>query len=166
MLALVLVTTSAAAQSAASGSASTTTSSAQHDTSHKQRSRADVVEQRISDMHAQLKINDQQSQQWDKFAQTMRDNAQTADRAFRARMQTFSSLNADESMKSYAALAQLHADNMQKLSTAFSTLYASLSDEQKKTADAMFRNEHRKEHAPLRKHKPAAPSGNASAAAP
>ncbi len=81
-------------------------------------------------------------------------------------MQAFPSLNADESIKSYAALAQLHADNMKKLSTAFSALSATLSDDQRKTADVMFRNEHRKGHAPLRNRKPTAPSRNASSPTP
>lgn len=74
LLALVLVATSAAAQSTTARSPGATTSGAPRDARHKQK-RADVVEQRINDMHAQLKINDQQTQQWNEFAQTMRDNA-------------------------------------------------------------------------------------------
>jgi periplasmic protein CpxP/Spy len=106
----------------------------------------DEVEAQIKSLHDQIKITPAQEQQWDAFAQVMRDNAAKTRDAYKERGSKFSSMNADDSMKSYAALAQMHADNMQKLSTAFSTLYASLSDEQKADADAAFRYEHRKHH--------------------
>jgi hypothetical protein len=129
----------------------------------KHKDREDMVEQRIADLHSQLGITDAQSQQWDAFAQTMRDNAHKTDEAFKDRAQKFHSLSADDAMKSYAQLAQLHADNMQKMAAAFSTLYASLSDEQKQTADKVFRYEvakHHKEH-----HHKAAPAASAAPAA-
>ncbi len=130
------------------------------------RDREDVVEKRISDLHAQLKITDQQAAQWDAFAQTMRDNAQKTDQAFQERAQKMSSLNADDSMKSYAALAQLHADNMQKLVTAFTALYGVLSEQQKATADTLFRNEGGHHHHGMHKPKAAAPAAGAAAPAP
>jgi protein CpxP len=101
---------------------------------------ADAVESRITDLHTKLKITDQQSKQWDAFAQTMRDNAQKADQAFRDRAQKLSTMSATDAMKSYADLTQLHADNMKKLSSSFSDLYAVLSPDQKQVADAMYRN--------------------------
>jgi len=125
----------------------------------------DFVETRIKDLHTKLKITDQQTQQWDAFAQTMRDNAQKTDEAFHDRAQKISGLNADDAMKSYAALAQLHADNMQKLVTAFTALYGTLSDDQKKTADKLFRNEAEKRHQAHKKGA-AAPPAPAPAAAP
>jgi exonuclease VII large subunit len=108
--------------------------------SHAQR-RADSVERRINDLHTQLKITDQQSKQWDAFAQTMRDNAQNTGQAFHERSQKLSTMSAPDAMKSYADLTQMHADNMKKLSSAFSDLYAVLSDEQKQTADTLYRNQ-------------------------
>jgi protein CpxP len=168
LLTLAFLTTSAWAQSTAASGTAATTSSAQREANHEKK-HADYVEQRINDMHAQLKITDQQSQQWDAYAQTMRDNAHSTDQAFRDRAQKLPSMSADEVMKSYAALAQMHADNMQKLATAFSALYGTLSDDQKKIADTLFRNEHGKRHAghaAPHKHKSAAPSGNAAAPAP
>ena len=44
---------------------------------------------------------------------------------------------AAEMMQTYAMIAQQHAQDVQKLSTAFDTLYASLTPEQKKSADDM-----------------------------
>jgi periplasmic protein CpxP/Spy len=101
---------------------------------------ADAVERRIADLHAQLKITDQQAKPWDAFAQTMRDNARKADEAFRDRAQKLPTMSAPDAMKSYADLTQTHADNMKKLSSAFSDLYDVLSPEQKQIADAMYRN--------------------------
>lgn len=126
----------------------------------------DFVDQRLNEMHARLKITSEQSSQWDAFAQTMRDSAEKTDQAYKDRAEKLSGLNADDAMKSYASLAQLHADNTQKLASAFSTLYASLSDAQKKTADVMFREQQHKREAMQRKHKRAAPAAAASAAAP
>ena len=101
---------------------------------------ADAVEQRIADLHAQLKITDQQAKQWDAFAQTMRDNARKADQAFRERAQKLPTMSAADAMKSYADLTETHADNMKKLASAFSDLYDVLSPDQKQIADAMYRN--------------------------
>lgn len=70
----------------ASTPAGTPSSSASSAKTHAQK-RADAVEQRINDLHAQLKITDAQSKQWDAFAQTMRDNAQKASEAFHDRAQ-------------------------------------------------------------------------------
>jgi LTXXQ motif family protein len=115
----------------------------------------DLIDKRIRELHDQLSITDQQSQQWNGFTQTMRDNARNIGKAFRDRAKKLPSLNADQAMRSYAALAQLHADNMQRLAVAFSALYATLSDEQKKMADSLYRNEHPKRHAATQKPKPA-----------
>jgi protein CpxP len=153
LLALAFFTTSAWAQTPAPASAGASSASAA--ASHP-RNRADFVEKRIDDLHAQLEITSQQAPQWDAFAQTMRDNAQKTDEAFKERAQKLPSEDADDSMKSYAALAQLHADNMQKLSSTFSALYATLSDDQKKIADPLFRNQHAQRHAAPHKHKRAA----------
>ncbi|WP_085485807.1 Spy/CpxP family protein refolding chaperone [Paraburkholderia susongensis] len=165
LLTFAFASASAWAQTPASSAAAK--SPAARASSHAQKHQ-DAVEQRIDELHAELKITDQQSQQWDAFAQTMRDNAKAADQAFHERAQKLHSMSADDSMKSYAALAQLHAENMQKLSTAFSALYAALSDDQKQTADVLYRNEHprgKPHHAP-HKRAPAAAASAASAPSP
>ena len=130
--------------------------------SHSQK-RADVVEQRITDLHGQLNITDQQTKQWDAFAGTMRDNARKTSQAYHDRAQKLPAMNADDAMKSYAALVQQHAENMQKLSSSFSDLYAVLSPEQKQVADAMYRNEQAKKAAHRGSHKHGKASMPASA---
>ncbi|WP_199099083.1 Spy/CpxP family protein refolding chaperone [Dyella sp. ASV21] len=118
--------------------------------SHAQKSQ-DVVEQRIKDLYAELKITDKQAPQWNAFAQTMRDNAQKTRTAFHDRAQKLSSMNANDAMSSYASLAQLHADNMKSLASSMRDLYSVLSDDQKAIADSAFRNENPK-HASMHKH--------------
>jgi periplasmic protein CpxP/Spy len=100
----------------------------------------DRVEQHIARLHAQLHITPAQQQQWDQFAQVMRDNAKSMDQAFEQRASNFGSMNAVDNMQSYAQIAQQHAEDTQKLATAFQSLYGSLSDAQKKNADAVFRS--------------------------
>ena len=100
-----------------------------------------MVEKRINDLHRQLHITSAESTQWDQFAQVMRDNAKEIDQAYADRAQKLDSMSAVENMQSYAQIEQLRAQQVQKLVPAFQTLYASLSDQQKQTADALFRNQ-------------------------
>jgi Spy/CpxP family protein refolding chaperone len=141
LLSLALVSAPAMAQQDAAAAQKTTTSAAPSTKDHAQK-HADAVENRITELHTQLKITDEQAKPWDAFAQTMRDNAKAADAAFRDRAQKLPTMSAPEAMKSYADLTQTHADNMKKLSSALNDLYNVLTPEQKQIADAMYRNPH------------------------
>ncbi len=99
-----------------------------------------LVERRIADLHAKLHITSQQSQQWDQFAQVMRDNAREMDGVYQQRAEQLGSMSAVDNMQSYAQIEQQRAQEVQKLVPAFQTLYGSLSDQQKRTADQMFRS--------------------------
>lgn len=162
-LSLALLGGIASAQSTAPASASSSASAPAAKKSHMQR-RMDEVEQQINDLHEELGITDAQSSQWNAYAQVMRDNAQRTGQALHARHQKMENMSADESMKSYAQLAQLNADNMQKLSSAFSDLYATLSPEQKQTADELFRNRPPKQHMGGHKGKESKPASASSSA--
>jgi periplasmic protein CpxP/Spy len=105
---------------------------------HKHVSAEERVEQHITQLHAQLRITPAQQPQWDQFAQVMRDNAKNMDQVLEQRAAGFATMDAAEDMQSYAQVAQQHAQDTQKLATTFQTLYGSLSDEQKKNADAVF----------------------------
>jgi protein CpxP len=143
ILTISLLSISAFAQDTMPPSQSSPTTSAPAMSSHSQKNE-DLVEQRIKDLHSQLRITAKQSPQWDAFAQTMRDNAQKTRLAFHDRAQKLSSMDANEAMNSYASLAQLHADNMEKLASSMHDLYSVLSDDQKSIADSAFRNERQK----------------------
>jgi hypothetical protein len=98
------------------------------------------MEQHNKQLHDELGITSAEQPQWDKFAQTMRDNAAGMSQALSERGAKIMSMNADENMKSYAEVAQVHADNMKKAAAAFDALYNDLTPQQKQTADAVFRN--------------------------
>ena len=68
------------------------------------------------------------------------------------RAQKLSEMSAVDNMQSFEAIEQARAEGMQKLVPAFQTLYASLSDQQKQQADALFRYQAAKAET----HKPAA----------
>jgi hypothetical protein len=100
------------------------------------------VEQHINALHAQLAITPAEQPQWDQFAQVMRDNAAHMGQTIDGRGGHMAQMNAADNMQSYAKLAQVHADNMKKLSASFGTLYSALTDDQKHLADTIFRNDH------------------------
>jgi protein CpxP len=100
----------------------------------------DRVEQRIADLHARLQITPDQQPLWDKFAQVMRDNARQMRQVADDRSAKIKAMNASDNMQSYAQIVMQHAQDLQSLATAFQPLYASLSPEQQRTADTMFRD--------------------------
>lgn len=98
-----------------------------------------MVEKQIATMHTRLKITPQEDAQWQAFAQVMRDNANTLDALYQQRSNEFATLNAVDGLKTYAAIAQAHADGVQKLVPAFTALYDAMTPDQQKNADAVFR---------------------------
>ncbi|KXV14653.1 hypothetical protein CR51_03920 [Caballeronia megalochromosomata] len=102
------------------------------------------VEERIAELHSSLKITPQQEDQWSKFADVMRDNGRTMSDLYRQRIAQRDTMSALDDMKQYEQITQANADGTKRLVEAFEPLYASLSPEQKKLADANFRGEHSK----------------------
>jgi periplasmic protein CpxP/Spy len=100
----------------------------------------DQVGKRITQLHAALHITADEEGQWKQFADTMRDNTRKMDEDYKDRATKFASLNAFENMQSYAQIAQEHAEDVQRLVTAFEPLYTAMPDAQKKIADDVFRN--------------------------
>ena len=97
------------------------------------------VENHIKQLHAQLRITPAEQLQWDQFAQVMRDNARDMDRALLQRAQQYPTMNAVQNMQSYEAIAEAHAQHLQKLVPAFDNLYNAMPEQQKKLADQVFR---------------------------
>ena len=100
----------------------------------------DRVEARIKDMHAKLKITQAQEDQWAKVTQVMRDNAKSMDALTQARSEHAKTMTAVDDLKSYAEITDAHADGIKKFTPVFATLYAGMSDAQKKEADTLFRH--------------------------
>ena len=110
-----------------------------HGTRHPGETTQSMVERRIADLRAKLHITSQQSQQWDQFAQVMRDNAQEMDQTYRQRFEKLGQMSAVDNIESYAQVEEQRAREVQKMIQPFQALYAALSDAQKKTADDLFR---------------------------
>lgn len=110
------------------------------------------VDDRINQMHQRLHITAEQQPSWDAFAQAMRDNAAASAQAYQDRAAHLQTMTATENLHSFAQMEQTRAQGLQGLASSFDTLYAGLSDEQKHTADTMFRRQgeraaaHKAEH--------------------
>lgn len=102
------------------------------------RSRVSRVDAYINNLHKRLMITPAQEQQWAVVAQIMRDNAQSIDQLASQRSAKRSTMTAVENLHSYEEIADAHADELKKLVPAFEALYDSMSDAQKKNADAVF----------------------------
>lgn len=99
--------------------------------------RAERVEDRIKSLHDQLMITAAQEPQWNAVAQAMRDGSQSMEAAIKQRIEARGASAVDE-LKAYEAIADAHAQEVQKLIPPFQALYDAMSDDQKKTADTLF----------------------------
>jgi len=97
-----------------------------------------AVEKHIKALYVSLKITPAEDSQWNKVAETMRENAKDLDRAIDKRAANAASASAIDDLNSYADIAQVHANGVKKLASAFSGLYSVMSDAQKKEADGVF----------------------------
>ena len=98
------------------------------------------VNARIKAMHRKLHITAAQDTQWKAVAQVMRDNAHAIADLREERVEQAKSMSAMDQLKSYAAITDAQAAGIHKFIPAFQTLYDSMSDAQKKTADTLFRS--------------------------
>jgi Spy/CpxP family protein refolding chaperone len=101
------------------------------------RTPTDRVELRIKQLHSELKITPEQEPQFDAVAQAMREDAKGMEDAIAQRREA-KSMTAVDDLKAYQAIADAHAQGLQKLIPAFQALYDTMSPEQKKNADAVF----------------------------
>jgi hypothetical protein len=97
-----------------------------------------ALEKHIAGLHAKLKITPAEESQWVAVAQAMRDSKKELDTAIDKRQAIVTSGTAIDDLNAYGDIAQAHADSVKKLSTVFSPLYASMPDDQKRVADAVF----------------------------
>jgi periplasmic protein CpxP/Spy len=98
------------------------------------------VDQRIKQMHQRLKITPAQESAWDAFAQQMRKNVTSTVAAYNGRRASIATMSAVENMQNFAQIEQARTQGIQDLAGSFQALYGMLSDDQKQTADAMFRH--------------------------
>jgi protein CpxP len=112
-------------------------------TSHTRMSPSQRVEARIKDLQKGFHITAAQEPLWTNVTQVMRDNAKAIETIVAGRTQKIKTMSAIDDLRSYESLAEAHADGLKKLVAAFAPLYDSMSDSQKKDADALFRHDER-----------------------
>src|SRR5690348_6773887 len=95
------------------------------------------VEAHLAQLKTQLNITAAQQPKFDAFAKVIKQNAETMDAAMQKAQQS-TQQSAVEGLRAAANLTQTEADNLKRLVPALEALYASLSPEQKRTADEMF----------------------------
>ena len=104
---------------------------------------ANGVEARIADLHTKLQITPAQEDQWKQVADVMRQNAKDVEAVIKERA-GMKNMTAVDNLKSYEKISGAHEDGMKRLIPPFQTLYDSMSDQQKKNADTVFRAQQRR----------------------
>jgi hypothetical protein len=104
---------------------------------------ANPVEERIEAMRSSFHITSAQESLWNDVAQAMRENAKAMTDLRKARGEHAPTLSAVDQLKAYSAAVETHADGLRKFIPVFQSLYESMSDAQKKAADAKFRDDAR-----------------------
>jgi predicted transcriptional regulator len=102
-------------------------------------SAVDRTEARIKELQSALKITDEQEVLWNNLTQVMRENAKEMDALTKDKAENAKTMNAVENMKFHSQITEARLDQMKKFIPPFEALYTSLSDEQKKTTDTLFR---------------------------
>ena len=118
------------------------------------------TEAQIKLLEGDLNITAAQKELWNNFTQVMRENAKDTDARQEARQKARAERGEDakprtavEHMKSHMETTESHLDQMKKLIPPFEALYASMSDEQKKTTDTIFDTGKHKKHGKHEKYK-------------
>jgi 23S rRNA U2552 (ribose-2'-O)-methylase RlmE/FtsJ len=109
-------------------------------------SAVDHNEARIKQLHETLKITDAQEELWKNLTQVMRQNAKDMDAINKDMAENTQTMNAVDHMKFHSQITEVHLDQVKKFIPPFETLYASMSDEQKKITDTTFRKERHGKH--------------------
>jgi len=105
------------------------------------------VDRRITQLHEQLKISSAQEPDWKAVTDTMRGNAEDMKKLIdETRTQgPKEKRTALQDLQNYQKFAQAHSEGLQKLTTAFATLYNAMAPDQQANADKVFNTfEHRR----------------------
>jgi protein CpxP len=103
--------------------------------------KAETVEQRITTLHASLKITPDEETNWTGVAQAMRENAANMQKLVaEKKSQPAEDMTAVDDLKTYEQFAHAHVEGLKNLIASFETLYNAMPDDQKKIADQVFQN--------------------------
>lgn len=114
----------------------------QHASAKSMESPGESIDQRISSLHAALKITPDEESSWSNVATAMRENAEAMQKLVAEKSnQPPANLTALDDLKTYEKFAQTHVDGLKNLISSFETLYDAMPDAQKKIADDVFRSQ-------------------------
>lgn len=102
-------------------------------------SAVDHTEARIKQLQGALKITAAQEESWNNVTRVMRENAKEMDAVAKDRAASTKVMNAVEHMELHSQITEAHLNQLKKFIPPFEALYASMSDEQKKSTDKIFR---------------------------
>jgi hypothetical protein len=106
-------------------------------------SAVEYTEAQIKQLQGALNITEAQQELWNNFTQVMRENAKDmeafSDARTKERAEGTKTLNAVEHMKLHSQITKAQLDQMERLIPPFEAFYSSMSDEQKKSTDTIFR---------------------------
>jgi hypothetical protein len=101
----------------------------------------ETVEQRITKLHADLKITPSEESKWSDVAQAMRENASNMEKLVaEKRTQAPQTMSAVDDLNTYQEFAKAHLDGLKNLTSSFKSLYDAMPDGQKKNADQVFQS--------------------------
>jgi hypothetical protein len=101
--------------------------------------KGETVEQRITTLHAALKITSDEDAKWNAVAQAMRENATAMDKLIaETRTTPPQNMTAVDDLKMYQRFSEAHVTGLKNLIASFTTLYDAMPAAQKKNADVVF----------------------------
>jgi protein CpxP len=98
----------------------------------------ETVEQRITQLKAALKITPDQETKWKAVADSMRQNAGMMEKLVQEKRAKAASMTAVDDLETYQDFTKARLDSLKNLTSAFKSLYDSMSADQKKNADQVF----------------------------
>lgn len=98
---------------------------------------ANPVDAQLGEIKKRLNITAAQQPQFEQFAAIVKQNAQAMESMMQKEAQK-AERSAVDGLRTAASFAQAEAENLKRLVPALEALYASLSEQQKRTADQLF----------------------------
>jgi len=109
-------------------------------------SAVEQTEAQIKQLQGALKITEAQKELWNNLTQAMRENAKEMDAFTKDKVENTKTMNAVEHLKFHSQITEIHLAQLKKFIPPFEALYASMSDEQKKITDTLFRTGNYEKH--------------------
>ena len=106
---------------------------------HARISAVEQTEAQITQLQDSLNITEAQKPLWNDLTQVMRENAKDMDALAKDKLENAKTMNSVEHLKLHSQFTEAHLAQLKKLIPPFEAFYNSLSDEQKKTTDTIFR---------------------------